>query len=91
MCMYACVYQSSVLFLLQQVFSSSPHPHLFDDLLVQTGSLILQFASSGLRKRVTTLREKQEKKQVSTRYYLNKMFLKKLPMHQEKWPYCKKG
>lgn len=55
---YACMYYqpSSVLFLLQQVLSSSPHPHLFDDLLVQTGSLILQFGPSSLGERVTTLR-----------------------------------
>lgn len=42
-------------FLLQQVLGSSPDPHLLDDLLVQAGSLILQFAPSGLGKRVTTL------------------------------------
>lgn len=43
-------------FLLEQVLGSSPHPHLFDDLLVQAGSLILQFAPSGLGERVATLR-----------------------------------
>lgn len=64
----------SVLFLLQQVLSSSPHPHLFDDLLVQTGSLILQFASSSLGERVTTLKQGDEgTKHVSRRYYLTKM------------------
>lgn len=42
--------------LLQQVLGSGPDPHLLDDLLVQAGSLILQFAPSSLGKRVTTLR-----------------------------------
>lgn len=42
--------------LLEQVLGSGADPHLFDDLLVQAGPLILQFAPSGLGKRVTTLR-----------------------------------
>lgn len=50
-------YQKSVVFSLQQVLSASPHPHLFNDLFVQTGSLVLQFASSCLGERVTTLRQ----------------------------------
>ncbi|KAG7236956.1 hypothetical protein INR49_032963 [Caranx melampygus] len=33
-----------------RVLSSGPHPHLFDDLLVQTGSLVLKFASPSLGK-----------------------------------------
>lgn len=62
----ACI----TLFLLEQILSSSPHPHLFDDLLVKTGSCVLQFASSSLCERVATLkhrkeemRKKEEKKQ----------------------------
>lgn len=43
-------------FLLEQVLGSGPHPHLFDDLLVQAGSLILQFAPASLGERVATLR-----------------------------------
>lgn len=43
--------------LLEQVLGSSPHPHLFDDLLVQAGSLILQFAPASLGERVATLRQ----------------------------------
>lgn len=47
------------LYLLEQVLRSSPHPHLFDDLLVQTGSCVLQFAASSLGKRVATLFKKE--------------------------------
>lgn len=54
------------LFLLEQILSSSPHPHLLDDLLVETGSLILQFASSSLCEWVATL--KQRNKRVSIIY-----------------------
>lgn len=48
------------LHLLEQVLSSSPHPHLFDDLLVQTSSCVLQFAASSLGKRVATLLKKDK-------------------------------
>lgn len=50
------------LHLLEQVLRSSPHPHLFDDLLVQTGSCILQFAPSSLGKWVATLFKKERSK-----------------------------
>lgn len=46
----------SLLYLLQQVLGSGPHPHLFDDLLVQACTFVLQFAPSSLGKRVTALR-----------------------------------
>lgn len=48
------------LHLLEQVLSSGPHPHLFDDLLVQTGPGVLQFAASSLGKRVTTLSKEED-------------------------------
>lgn len=45
--------------LLQKVFRSCPHPHGFQDLLVQGSPLILQFAAASLCQGVTALREKE--------------------------------
>lgn len=53
------VFAVMALHLLEQVLSSSPHPHLFDDLLVQTCSCVLQFAASSLGKRVATLQKRK--------------------------------
>lgn len=53
----ACI----TLLLLEQILSSSPHPHLFDNLLVKTGSCVLQFASSSLCEWVATLKQRKEK------------------------------
>lgn len=52
----------SELDVLQQILSAGPHPHLFDDLLVQTGSRVLQFAASGLCKGVAALQKKIKEK-----------------------------
>lgn len=62
---YVCNQSLWVLSLLQQVLSSGPHPHLFDDLLVQTGSLVLQFAASSLGEGVTTLTKEDCKNKLS--------------------------
>lgn len=48
---------------LQQVLSSGPNPHLFDDLLVQNGSLLLQLTPSRLRQRVASLQREEIKTQ----------------------------
>lgn len=58
--MHMTAFAVMALHLLEQVLSSSSHPHLFDDLLVQTGSCVLQFAASSLGKRVATLLKKKD-------------------------------
>lgn len=59
---FACICNRPLamdLHLLEQVLSSGPHPHLLDDLLVQTGPGVLQFAASSLGKWVATLSKEE--------------------------------
>lgn len=57
----------SVLDLLEKVLRSSSHPHLFDDLLVEKCSFILQFTAARLSKWITSLSEKEtERKRLTT-------------------------
>lgn len=57
----------SVLDLLEKVLCSSSHPHLFDDLLVEKCSFILQFTAARLSKWITSLSEKEmERKRLTT-------------------------
>lgn len=59
----------SVLDLLEKVLCSSSHPHLFDDLLVEKRSFILQFTAASLSKWITSLPEKEtERKRLTTMY-----------------------
>lgn len=47
----------------EQVLCSSPHAHLFVDLLVDTSSPVLQFAALRLGKRITSLQRKKSEKE----------------------------
>lgn len=54
-----------VLDLLEKVLRSSSYPHLLDDLLVEKRSFVLQLTAPCLSKWITSLSEKEEKKEIS--------------------------
>lgn len=56
--------------LLEKVLCSSSHSHLFDDLLVEKRSFILQFTAARLSKWITSLSEKEtERKRLINNLY----------------------
>lgn len=59
-----------VLDLLEKVLCSSSHPHLLDDLLVDMCSFILQLTAACLSKWITSLSEKEKKKERNQQFCL---------------------